>query len=75
MISLGYQRIGAISGPFNNIVTQDRRDGYIKALAEANLPIEEGLISEGDYTEQGGYHAMQRLHFRRILGLYLPSQM
>lgn len=61
MIGLGYQRIGAISGPFNNIVTQDRRDGYIKALAEANLPIEEGLISEGDYTEQGGYHAMQRL--------------
>jgi LacI family transcriptional regulator len=61
MISLGYQRIGAISGPFNNIVTQDRRDGYLKALAEANLPIEEGLISEGDYTEQGGYHAMQRL--------------
>jgi LacI family transcriptional regulator len=39
----------------------DRKQGYLKAMAERNRGVDEALISEGDFTEAGGYYAMQRL--------------
>jgi LacI family transcriptional regulator len=39
----------------------DRREGYLKALADAGYPIDETLITEGDFTEMSGYQAMLRL--------------
>jgi LacI family transcriptional regulator len=39
----------------------DRVEGYQKALLERGRNIEEELIAEGDFTEAGGYYAMQQL--------------
>ncbi len=61
LIRLGYKRIGTISGPENSTVGLDRKTGYLKALNEYNREIEKSLITEGDFTEAGGYSAMQRL--------------
>jgi len=61
LISLKYKRIGMITGQAKSIVTVDRRDGYLKALAEAGYPTDDRLIEEGDFTETSGYLAMQRL--------------
>jgi len=61
LIRLGYQRIGTITGPLTSTVGIDRRDGYRKALFERGRAIEESLIIEGDFTEAGGYYAMQQL--------------
>jgi LacI family transcriptional regulator len=61
LIQEGYQRIGTITGPENSTVGLDRKAGYLKALKEQGQNIDKSLITEGDFTEAGGYAAMQRL--------------
>jgi LacI family transcriptional regulator len=61
LIHLGNKRIGTITGPTNSTVGIDRKDGYLRALTERGLGIDESLITEGDFTEAGGYYAMQKL--------------
>jgi LacI family transcriptional regulator len=58
---LGRRRIGTIAGPANSTVGLDRMEGYRKALVDRGLDVDESLINEGDFTEAGGYYAMQKL--------------
>jgi LacI family transcriptional regulator len=58
---LGHQRIATITGPTSSTVGIDRRQGYTRALQERGRAVEEDLVTEGDFTEAGGYFAMQRL--------------
>lgn len=61
LIGLGYRRIGTIAGPAKSTVSLDRAEGYRRALAEHGRAFDEALSVEGDFTEQGGYCAMQQL--------------
>jgi LacI family transcriptional regulator len=61
LVRLGRKRIGIITGPTNSTVGIDRKEGYRKALVERDREVENSLIQEGDFTEAGGYYAMQRL--------------
>jgi LacI family transcriptional regulator len=61
LVQEGYQRIGTITGPENSTVGLDRKAGYLKALKEGGKTIDNSLITEGDFTEAGGYAAMMRL--------------
>ena len=61
LIRLGYLRIGTIAGPLESTVGIDRKEGYLRALAEQGRKIDPSLIVEGDFTESGGYHAMTEL--------------
>jgi DNA-binding LacI/PurR family transcriptional regulator len=61
LISLGYQRIGMIIGAKTSTVSQDRREGFIKAFVDAGKVPDLSLIAEGDFSENSGYLAMQRL--------------
>ena len=61
LLELGCQRIATITGPLNTTVGLDRRQGYLTALADHNIPIDEALIIEGDFREAGGYQAVQQL--------------
>ncbi|MFZ6028939.1 MAG: LacI family DNA-binding transcriptional regulator [Chloroflexota bacterium] len=61
LVQVGYRRIGTITGPLTSAVGIDRRDGYLKALAEKGIPAEDALIAESDFTEAGGYLSMQAL--------------
>ena len=61
MIRRGRQRIATIMGPQNTAVGLGRRQGYLNALNDRGLAVVEKLMVEGDFTEAGGYMAMQRL--------------
>jgi len=61
LVNMGRQRVATISGPRNMIVGQDRLQGYKNALAQHEMPLDEQLIVEGDFTEEGGYLAMRSL--------------
>jgi LacI family transcriptional regulator len=61
LVGLGYQRIGTITGPGGSTVGVDRLEGYRKALIENEYEIDETLVTEGDFTEMGGYEGMNRL--------------
>lgn len=61
LIRSGRKRIGTITGPATSTVGIDRKAGYIKALTDRNVGVDNTLITEGDFTEMGGYHAMKQL--------------
>lgn len=61
LIRLGHGRIGTITGRLDTSHGQDRLSGYRQALEAHQIPVEEALIAEGDYTERSGMAGMQRL--------------
>jgi LacI family transcriptional regulator len=61
LIKLGHKRVATITGERDSAVTIDRLEGYKQAMKSAGFKIDESLIVEGDFTEPGGYSAMQRL--------------
>jgi LacI family transcriptional regulator len=61
LIQLGYKRIGTITGFMSGTVGIDRKEGYLKAITEQGLDVDENLIAEGDFTEESGYMAMKQL--------------
>lgn len=75
LIRLGYHRIGTITGLADSTVSLDRKEGYLKALAERGRDMEPALIAEGDFTEPGGYYAMQRLLPARPDAVFAASDM
>jgi LacI family transcriptional regulator len=61
LLHLGRRRIATITGPRNTAVGQDRYQGYEQALRQRGLPVLPELVVESDFTDDGGYAAMQRL--------------
>lgn len=65
LVGRGRRAIATITGPLDVYGAQCRLDGYRQALAAAGHPVDEGLISVGDFTEEGGRRAMRELLERR----------
>ena len=61
LIQRGRRRIATIAGPKDMVAGIDRLAGYRDALADAELPVDDGLIATGDFTQAGGEAAMERL--------------
>ena len=61
LLRLGYRRVATIAGPTNMIAGSDRLQGYRLALRNRGVTPDPTLIVEADFTEEGGYIAMQRL--------------
>jgi LacI family transcriptional regulator len=61
LFDLGHTRVATITGARNTTTGQDRYAGYADAHRARALPIDETLIIEGDYSEAGGYRAMNTL--------------
>ena len=61
LIKLGHERIAHITGSLNNSAGADRLTGYKKALEAYDLPVDENLIVNGDFTEEGGRKAIPSL--------------
>ncbi|MFZ0548437.1 MAG: LacI family DNA-binding transcriptional regulator [Candidatus Promineifilaceae bacterium] len=55
LIELGHRRIGIITGWMDMISACDRLDGYRNALADYDLPFDESLVFEGDFTQKCGF--------------------
>jgi LacI family transcriptional regulator len=54
LLELGHRRIACIAGPRTITPSAERITGYRKALEEAGLSYDEGLIVRGDYHAQSG---------------------
>jgi len=75
LIDLGYQRIATITGKKGNAVTDDRLDGYLKALNESGRSINNSLIATGDFTEVGGYSAMKTIQKAKPDAVFITSDL
>ena len=61
LITLGYERIGIITG-FEHLTTgSERYQGYRDALRSAGLPVDDSLIKFGDFKTESGYRLTHEL--------------
>jgi LacI family transcriptional regulator len=61
LISLGHQRIGMLTGPLTTTTGRERLAGYRRALEDAHIPLEEGLIQFTSFKREDGTRAAQQL--------------
>lgn len=61
LTQLGHRRIAHIQGPAAYLVSRDRQQGYLRALAEAGIAPEPELMLEGDFLPQSGYLCARQL--------------
>lgn len=75
LIRLGYRRIATITGRSDMTAGQDRLEGYRQALEAHSIPVEQGLVVEGDFTESSGMVSMQRLLSASPSAVFVASDM
>lgn len=73
LLRLGRRRVATISGPQTMVVGYDRLLGYQEALRSRGIIPDPDLNIESDFTEAGGYAAMQRLLSRRPDAVFAAS--
>ena len=61
LIDLGHQAIAHITGPEGLPLVAQRLSAYRKTLRAADIRPEPDLVVAGDFTEDGGYRAVDRL--------------
>ncbi|MBG6184838.1 ribokinase [Arthrobacter sp. CAN_A214] len=66
LIALGHERIAFIGGPLDIDVAAQRALGFLEAIEDAGLTVDERLIVNVDFTEAGGRRAMTSLLARRM---------
>jgi DNA-binding LacI/PurR family transcriptional regulator len=61
LVDHGYKRIAHLSGPENVTIANKRKQGYLDALGDHGIPVDDTLLEESGLSEKGGYEAMIRL--------------
>ncbi len=61
IINLGHKRIGFIIGNPEQVASSQRLAGYRAALEDQNLPVNESLIVQGQFTYRSGLIAAEKL--------------
>jgi LacI family transcriptional regulator len=64
LITLNHRRIAHIAGPVDVPLSADRRQGYLDALRAANIEVDDALVVESEFSEQGGARAFEELDRR-----------
>lgn len=61
LLERGHRRIAALPGDADHVSTLLRLEGYRHALRQHGIPIEDGLVLPGDYSNQSGYDRAGRI--------------
>ncbi len=61
LAGLGYRHHGVLAGPSTLLAAADRVTGYRRGLTAAGLKISEDRVIQGEFTRDGGYHAVEQL--------------
>ena len=61
LIAKGHKKIAFVTGPIDEQVGMKKLEGYKSALEQANIPFEEDLIIEGDFSYESGMEAMDKI--------------
>lgn len=57
LIGLGHRRIGMVKGDVTHASSDARTEGYLSALADAGIAVDESLIEQGQFNFQSGLKA------------------
>ena len=58
LLSLGHTGIAMVTGPMEEDCSQDRTEGYRRALQEAGIAFDESMVIEGDWSATSGRDAL-----------------
>ena len=62
LIENNHWQIALVHGPlYDKSAGEERYNGYLAALKEAEIAINEGFIKEGNFTIKSGYQAMEKI--------------
>ncbi len=61
LIDSGHRRIAFIGGQRGTKVAQSRKDGYVEALTEAGIVVDDDLVFEMGFSEDAGYKGAKYL--------------
>lgn len=61
LLEQGYKKIGIINGSMDTTTGKERFNGYLKALREANLPVDDDFIKFGDFKKESGVNLSKEL--------------
>lgn len=61
LLSLGHTQIALVTGPMTEDCSQDRTEGYRRALSEAGIPFNKSIVFEGDWSASSGQAALVAL--------------
>ena len=64
LIDKGYKKIAHLAGPETLIISKNRKQGYLRALKEHNIEIDESLLMVAD-NKEAGINAMKKLLARQ----------
>jgi LacI family transcriptional regulator len=67
LLDLGHRRIALICGPPENTDAEERLRGFREALAARGLAADPDLELPGDFAEESGFRAGERLADRQVL--------
>ncbi|MCM8711212.1 LacI family transcriptional regulator [Clostridium sp. SYSU_GA19001] len=74
MILKGHKRIGFITGPLGITTSDERFEGYKRAIVDNNLEIEFSLIKEAEATHKNGYIlAKQLLDEEKVTAIFVAN--
>lgn len=77
LIDHGHREIAILCGIEKHPDATDRYDGYRKALAEAGIELDSGLVLEGDFTADAGVAGIEKLldDGRRFTAVFAANDM
>lgn len=61
LLDIGHSRIGIVTGNRRDYTARERLAGYLDAFAGRGMAVDEDLVVDGKWTEQGGHQAMRQL--------------
>lgn len=61
LIEQGHRTIGFIGSLANVSMAEERLEGYVQALKEAGISIDESLLIPGDYYQESGFTGVRKL--------------
>ncbi|GJG87519.1 LacI family transcriptional regulator [Gemmatimonadetes bacterium T265] len=61
LLQIGHRRIGFVGGRAQLSTTHERRAGYLRALADAGIAVDDGLVRAGDSRQAGGRQGAREL--------------
>lgn len=61
LCQLGYRRVGYVGAPTSTSAGVDRLEGFRQGLATCGVVLDSDLRADGDFSEQSGYEAVQKL--------------
>lgn len=60
LLAQGHTKIGYVGAPKSSTTSREKQNGYIRALVEAGLPVNQELIYHGPYDSMTGYQAAKK---------------